>query len=87
MIKGRGGASLIASSCGTKLFLVAGFAGKEMDDIYIYDIKSKTWTYLKDVTLPDPRSVCVSAGLQVGNFSITLILKINRRNNISTLTA
>ena len=76
MIKGRGGASLIASSCGSKLFLVAGFAGKEMDDIYIYDIKSKTWTYLKDVTLPDPRSVCVSAGLQVRNSELHKFLKL-----------
>jgi len=70
-IKGRGGASLIAANCGTKLFLVGGFAGKEMDDIYIYDLKSKVWNYLKDVTLPDPRSVCISAEMQIagkGNY-------------------
>ena len=39
-----------------------------MDDIYIYDLKSKVWNYLKDVTLPDPRSVCISAEMQVNIF-------------------
>jgi len=70
-IKGRGGSSLVASSCGNKLFLLGGFAGKEMDDIHIYDLKKSAWTYLKDVTLPFPRSVCISAGIQIagkGNY-------------------
>ncbi|XP_066915449.1 uncharacterized protein [Clytia hemisphaerica] len=64
-IKGRGGASLVASNCGTKIFLLGGFSGKEMDDIYIYDLKSKVWKYTKELKLPDPRSVCISAGMQI----------------------
>ena len=42
-IIGRGGASLVASKAGDKLFLIGGFAGKEMDDIYIYDLNKKVW--------------------------------------------
>lgn len=62
-ISGRGGASLIASKNEDKLFLVAGFAGKEMDDIYIYDLKSNLWKHLSQTRLPRPRSVCISAGI------------------------
>ena len=64
-IIGRGGASLVASSRGDKLFLLGGFAGKEMDDIYSYDLRLKTWKYLADVKLPIPRSVCVSTSISV----------------------
>ena len=65
MIKIRGGACLVASSCGTKLFLLGGFDGEEMGDIYVYNLKEKVWTYLKNLELPSPRSVCVYSGLQV----------------------
>ena len=55
----------MASSCGTKLFLLGGFDGEEMGDIYVYNLKEKVWTYLKDLKLPAPRSVCVYSRLQV----------------------
>ena len=55
----------MASGYGDKLFLLGGFAGQEMDDIYVYDLKSKQWNLLGDVKLPVPRSVCVSGGIRV----------------------
>jgi hypothetical protein len=55
----------VASSCGEKLFLLGGFAGKESDDIYIYDLKLKFWKHLNHLKLPIPRSVCVSAKISV----------------------
>jgi len=70
-IVGRGGASLVASKAGDKLFLIGGFAGKEMDDVYIYDLNKKVWKFLTETKLPTPRSVCISTGITVpgkGNF-------------------
>ena len=64
-IKVRGGASLVASHSGKKLFLLGGYDGQEMDDVYIYDLKEKFWTYLKESKLPKARSVSVSTGLHV----------------------
>ena len=64
-ISGRGGASLAVSSCSTKLFVLGGFDGNETDDIYIYDLKLKSWNHLKDLKLPTPRSVCVSTNINV----------------------
>ena len=55
----------MASGYGDKLFLLGGFAGQEMDDIYVFDLKSKQWNLLGDVKLPVPRSVCVSGGINV----------------------
>ena len=55
----------MASGQGDKLFLLGGFAGQEMDDIYVYDLKSKQWNLLGDVKLPVPRSVCVSGSIKV----------------------
>ena len=71
MIKIRGGASLVASHCGTKLFLLGGFDGDELDDVYVFDLKEKNWTYLKDLKLPEPRSVCVYSGLQVSKCNLS----------------
>ncbi|XP_060071944.1 uncharacterized protein LOC132551817 [Ylistrum balloti] len=54
-IDGRGGAGLIA--IGNDVFVVAGFAGREMSDVHKYDTVSKTWSKLTtDKALP-PRSV------------------------------
>ena len=64
-IVGRGGASLVASKAGDKLFLIGGFAGKEMDDVYIYDLNKKDWKFLTQTKLPTPRSVCISTGITV----------------------
>jgi len=76
-ISGRGGASLIASKNGDKIFLVAGFAGdscagKEMDEIYIFDLKSKSWKLVSQ-TLPTPRSVCISTKISLGKNNFIVI--------------
>ena len=41
-IPGRGGAGFMPSSDGKYLFIVGGFAGKEMNDVYRYDIEAQT---------------------------------------------
>lgn len=41
-IAGRGGAGFMASTDGKYLFVVGGFAGKEMNDVYRYDIEAQT---------------------------------------------
>uniref|UniRef100_A0A7S3QY44 Nitrile-specifier protein 5 n=1 Tax=Dunaliella tertiolecta TaxID=3047 RepID=A0A7S3QY44_DUNTE len=50
-IKGRGGSRLIPSPDG-KLFVVAGFAGFELSDMYEFDTKSCTWSSLPTDGLP-----------------------------------
>ena len=40
-------------------------AGQEMDDVYVYDLKAKTWKYLSQVKVPIPRSVCISSKISV----------------------
>jgi len=37
-----------------------------MDDVYVYDLKAKTWKYLSQVKVPIPRSVCISSKISVG---------------------
>eukprot|EP01120_Amphizonella_sp_Union-15-10_P009129 TRINITY_DN339_c0_g1_i1.p1 TRINITY_DN339_c0_g1~~TRINITY_DN339_c0_g1_i1.p1 ORF type:complete len:337 (+),score=40.51 TRINITY_DN339_c0_g1_i1:139-1149(+) len=52
----RGGASLIGSN--GKIFLFFGFDGKELDDVFVYDLEKKVWR--KEISrgeLPSPRSV------------------------------
>ena len=41
-IPGRGGAGFMPSNDGKYLFVVGGFAGKEMNDVYRYDIEAQT---------------------------------------------
>ena len=41
-IPGRGGAGFMPSADGKYLFIVGGFAGKEMNDVYRYDIEAQT---------------------------------------------
>ena len=36
-----------------------------MDDVYVYDLKAKTWKYLSQVKVPIPRSVCISSKISV----------------------
>ena len=82
-IIGRGGASLVASKAGDKLFLIGGFAGKEMDDVYIYDLNKKVWKFLTQTKVPTPRSVCISTGITV---SACLIISLDRqKTNYKTL--
>ena len=73
-IVGRGGASLVASKAGDKLFLIGGFAGKEMDDVYIYDLNKKAWKFLTETKVPTPRSVCISTGITVSACLIKLLI-------------
>ena len=69
-ISGRGGASLIASKNEDKLFVVGGFAGQEMDDVYTYDLKSNVWKLQSQMKLPFPRSVCISSGITVSQMQL-----------------
>jgi len=62
-ITGRGGANFFASADGRRLFVVAGYAGKETSDIHVFHIESNEW---KVVSLGGhfvPRSVCQSANV------------------------
>ena len=43
ILQGRGGTPLTVSPDGSSLFVVGGFAGREMADIHRFDIASKTW--------------------------------------------
>jgi len=43
-MEGRGGTPLTVAPDGNSLFVVGGFAGREMADIHRFDIASKTWT-------------------------------------------
>ncbi|XP_061174172.1 uncharacterized protein LOC133183238 [Saccostrea echinata] len=55
VIEGRGGPGLVA--VGKTLYVVAGFAGREMNDVHAFDTKSKTWQTLTFLTPLPPRSV------------------------------
>jgi len=61
LLKGRGGANLLALNSGTALAVVAGFAGEEMADGHAFDVMKGTWADMP-LTLQGlrPRSVCVS---------------------------
>ena len=48
------------------LYVIAGFAGEETNDIFYFDLEAKTWTQKESSTLR-PRSVCASAALTVQN--------------------
>jgi len=54
--EGRGGIPLVA--LGSSIFVLGGFAGREMKDVHRYDLKSDAWTQLGD--LPEPVSVAVT---------------------------
>ena len=55
VIEGRGGAGL--AYCGGKVYVIGGFAGREMNDVHEYDVESKKWSQVVfDVPFP-PRSV------------------------------
>jgi len=55
-IRGRGGAGFEADSTGRRLFVIAGFAGEETNDVYMFDLESSTWTTVPSASLR-PRSV------------------------------
>lgn len=66
LLRGRGGASLIAFNEGKAVAVVAGFAGEETADGHIYDLLLDKWEdqlldYTKEDNSMRPRSVCVSS--------------------------
>lgn len=61
-VAGRGGAALEASSDGSSLWLLGGFAGHETNDLLRYDILSQQWRSYPSEWLR-PRSVCASFGI------------------------
>lgn len=66
-IDGRGGAGLAV--VGTDVFVVGGFAGREMSDVHRYDTLASTWSQLSlDTDLP-PRSVFGIASLDSSIFT------------------
>lgn len=60
-ILGRGGAGL--TSVGTKLFVVGGFAGREMGDVHEFDTELSEWRQIEATPPLPPRSVCGVASL------------------------
>ena len=63
-ILGRGGASLLHA--GRELFVVAGFAGKEMNDAHAFDLSSRAWT---EISVPDLRGRSVCGDCCLGQFA------------------
>ena len=62
-ISGRGGPGFTASADEKSLFVVGGFSGKEMNDVFRFDIERKQWeeVYSQDNTNVRPFSVsCVA---------------------------
>ena len=62
---GRGGASFTASPDGNKLYVIAGFAGREMADAWVFDVASDKWSAMPSEGLR-PRSVCGHGTLKDG---------------------
>lgn len=58
-ISGRGGAGFVVSADSKSLFIVGGFSGKEMNDVFRYDIESKVYheVYAQDNDKLRPFSV------------------------------
>ena len=49
-ITGRGGAGFCAAPDGAALFVIGGFSGKEMNDVFRYDIKTDAWTTVPSIS-------------------------------------
>lgn len=63
-LRGRGGPNLIPLSSGSKVGIVAGFAGEETSDGHVYNLDNGAWEPSlmgADLDGLRPRSVCVSA--------------------------
>lgn len=59
-VKGRGGAALEASSDGSSLWLVGGFAGHETNDLLRFCLRNRSWERKPSDGWLRPRSVCAS---------------------------
>jgi hypothetical protein len=60
-MRGRGGPTLEPSADGKALYVIGGFAGEEMGDMYRFDLSSQTGSEVSSTFRP--RSVCASATL------------------------
>ena len=58
-MEGRGGAGVCASSGGPdpRLWVIAGFCGRPVSDVWEYSMASGTWRAREDLRLPEPRSI------------------------------
>ena len=64
-MEGRGGAGLCASPSGTSLWVVAGFCGRPVGDVWEYHVGRKEWVEHPAMKLAVPRSIfacCVHEG-------------------------
>ncbi|KAL7456054.1 hypothetical protein ACHAWC_007574, partial [Mediolabrus comicus] len=65
LLKGRGGPNILSLSNGTKIGIVAGFAGEETNDGHVYDLSKSAWEEKgmegEGLSNMRPRSVCCFA--------------------------
>lgn len=63
--KPRGGAGLVASTDGSRLFLIFGFSGEQQGDVAVFDIEKCSWELFPQETqkgdIPSARSVFAMA--------------------------
>jgi hypothetical protein len=81
-LRGRGGPNLILLAGGTKIGVVAGFAGEETSDGQVYDIDSGAWEdsvrfSSRNLSGLRPRSVCVSASFPSAGISVVFGGEVN----------
>jgi hypothetical protein len=71
-LRGRGGPNVLKLDGGTKLGVVAGFAGEETNDGHVYTVASNTWSETLMTTLEGmrPRSVGISGSFPSVGFSV-----------------
>lgn len=74
LLKGRGGPNILSLSNGTKIGIVAGFAGEETNDGHVYDVSKLAWEEKgmegEGLSNMRPRSVCCFATLSKNNTCI-----------------
>jgi Kelch motif len=73
LLRGRGGPNLMPMASGTKVGVVAGFAGEETADGHLFDIASSKWhdkVLQSELEGMRPRSVCVSGSFPSLGYSV-----------------
>uniref|UniRef100_A0A7S3PKB3 Uncharacterized protein n=1 Tax=Aplanochytrium stocchinoi TaxID=215587 RepID=A0A7S3PKB3_9STRA len=65
LISGRGGPGFTVSADNQSLFVIGGFSGKEMNDVFRYDIQAQTWKEIYAPKNSPVRPFSVSAGAVV----------------------
>lgn len=72
-ISGRGGPGFVKSHDENLLFVVGGFSGKEMSDIFAYSINANSWSQVvKNDSTIRPFSVASGASMKIGNRVLTV---------------